>query len=359
VPRAGRRLIARLLALVVVVGAGAAGAWLYVVGFWAELPHAGRGEEVIVEVPRGTGPRRLARALAERGVVGDPWRFELLVRARRAAGRIRAGRYLLRDDLTPAQVLGRVARVGAGGALRVTLPEGKTLQQVADILEAQGIVPRSALLAAARDPVLLARLDIPGDSAEGWLFPDTYDLVPGTDAAEVLRRLRANFARRVEPLFAVEARRLDELGRAGVDRRGVIVLASLVEAEARRAEERPRVAAVFLNRLTRPGFSPRYLNTDPAVAYGCRVEPTSGCAGFDGDARRITRPMLRDPDNRYNTYRHPGLPPGPIDNPGLAALRAVLEPALTDDLYFVARGDGSHAFAATLPEHEANVARYR
>jgi len=356
--RAGR-LIRRLFWLALLFAAIAGGAYLYVVELWAELPNRGRGNEIVFEVPRGTGPRGLAKSLAARGVVSDALRFELYTRFRRATPRIRAGRYLLRDDLAPVQVLARIARVGAGGALRVTIPEGKNIFQIGQLLAAEGIARAPDFLRAARDPALLGSLRIHADSAEGFLFPDTYDLAPGTRAEDVVRRLHTNFESKAAPLFATHAARMTELAAIGVDTRGVMTLASLVEAEARMPSERPRVAAVFLNRLTRPDFSPRYLNTDPAVAYGCLRDATQACAGYSGDARTITRAMLQDPDNPYNTYKRPGLPPGPVCNPGLDAIRAVLEPAAGDELYFVAKGDGSHAFARTLAEHTANVRRYR
>lgn len=347
-----------------IVGLAVAGAIGYglLVHLWAELPHAGSGREVVVDVPRGTGPGALSRMLASRGVVSNAWIFELYVRVRRASPRIRAGRYLLADDLSPAQVLARIARVGSGGALRVTIREGLDLFQIGELLEKEGIVRSAELLATARDPLLLAELRIAGDSAEGYLFPDTYDLLPGSNAASVVRRLKSNFDRRVAPVMATEAARVAALSeRAKLDERGVIVVASLVEAEARLPAERPRVAAVYLNRLSVPGFHPRYLNADPAVAYGCRVSPAvaPSCAGATGSAGDITRAMLNDAKNPYNTYRHTGPPPGPVCNPGLDAIRAVLSPSPGQELYFVARGDGSHAFARTLDEHSANVFRYR
>jgi UPF0755 protein len=348
------RLIRRLAWLAVLGAVAAGGVYLYVVEWWAELPNRGRGDEVVVDVPLGTGPRSLARILAAQGVVSDSTLFELYTRIRRATPRIRAGRYLVRDDLSPTQVLARVARVGAGGALRVTIPEGKNLFQIGEILEAEGITTADAFVRAAREPALLGNLRIQGDSAEGVLFPDTYDLVPGTSPSEVVRRLHVNFQRKAAPLFALHSARITELAGIGVDVRGVVTLASLVEAEARLPVERPRVAAVFLNRLARDDFQPRYLNTDPAVVYGCRVSPTRAC-----NADAITKAMLQDADNPYNTYRRAGLPPGPICNPGLASIEAVLLPADGDELYFVARGDGSHAFASTLAEHNENVRRYR
>ena len=137
----------------------------------------------------------------------------------------------------------------------------------------------------------------------------------------------------------------------------MITLASIVEAEAAVAAELPVIAGVFLNRLRDPEFRPKRLQADPTVSYGCRLQPSlPSCAGFDG--RRITRAMLAGADNPYNTYRHEGLPPGPVGNPGLAAVEAVLAPAEHDYLYFVARGGGRHAFSATLEEHNRAVERY-
>ncbi|MBI2895047.1 MAG: endolytic transglycosylase MltG [Deltaproteobacteria bacterium] len=356
--RRSRALIWLALALV----AGCAVGYGGLVHLWGELPRAGSGREIAIDVPRGTGPHALSRLLASHGVVDSAWLFELYVRVRRASPRIRAGRYLLGDDLSPSQVLGRIARVGAGGALRVTIPEGMNLFRIAELLQREGVVAAPAFLEAARDPLLLAELRVSGESAEGYLFPDTYDLLPGSRAESVVRRLKSNFDRRVAPVFATEAARVAALGQiARLDERGVVVIASLVEAETRLPAERPRVAAVFLNRLSAAGFVPRYLSSDPAVAYGCQVAPSlaPSCARATGRPGDITRAMLDDRKNLYNTYRHAGPPPGPVCNPGLEAIRAVLHPAETEDLYFVARGDGSHAFARTLPEHNQNVRRYR
>jgi UPF0755 protein len=360
--RRARSLIRRLIGLAVLALVALSAAYGYVVYFWAELPHAGLGTEVVVFVPRGAGPRRLAQLLATERVVSRAWLFEVFLRVRRASSRIRAGRFLLRDDLSPAQILERIARVGSGGALRVTIPEGRNIFQIAALLETEGIVSGQAFLTAARDPDLLRELHVAGETVEGYLFPDTYDLLPGARGHEVVRRLKVNFDRRVAPVFAAQAARVAALGAsARLDERGVLVVASLVEAEAQRADERPRVAAVFLNRLSLPGFHPRYLNSDPSVAYGCRLSPAEGpsCARYSGEPGAITRSMLEDAANRYNTYRLAGLPPGPICNPGLEAIRSVLYPARSQDLYFMARGDGSHAFATNLPEHNANVQRYR
>jgi UPF0755 protein len=162
-------------------------------------------------------------------------------------------------------------------------------------------------------------------------------------------------------LFSDHAAALAALTRElGLDAHDVVTLASIVEKEAGVAEERPIIAGVFLNRLKDPKFTPRRLQADPTVIYGCRAQPSlPSCNAFDPKRPKISRAMLADGDNRYNTYRIEGLPPGPISNPGRAALAAVLDATRHDYLYFVAKGGGRHAFSATLDAHNAAVQRGR
>ncbi len=243
---------------------------------------------------------------------------------------------------------------------RVVVPEGWTSVHVGRRLAELGICPEGAFLAASRDPELLAEFGIAGPSVEGYLFPATYDLEPGTDPDEVLRVLVREGRRRLSALFerheAGFTRLHDELGWGTGE---VLTLASIVEKEAIADEERPIIARVYLNRLTDPEFRPvRRLQADPTAGYGCLVAPglAPSCAGYTG---RITPAMLRDAKNPYNTYRHPGLPPGPIANPGAASIIAVLEPADVDYLYFVASGGGRHVFSRTYAEHKAAIQRLR
>jgi UPF0755 protein len=176
-------------------------------------------------------------------------------------------------------------------------------------------------------------------------------------ASQVVRKLADNSQRRLQRLFADEASALATLERdLHFGAREVLILASIVEKEAHVQSEQPVIAGVFLNRLRDPNFRPKRLQADPTVAYGCIQQPElESCQGFDG--KRVTRVMTADPLNVYNTYRIEGLPPGPIANPGLAALRAVLHPAEHGYFYFVARGDGRHAFSATLTDHNQAVQR--
>lgn len=256
---------------------------------------------------------------------------------------------------TGRAVLRRVAGIFGSEAPHLTIPEGFTRFDVADRLDARGICGRDEFLAATTDAALLASLELPAGSAEGYLFPDTYDFDPGSAPTEVVRRMVDTFRARTSALFAEHAGALASEQRTARD---ALVLASVVEKEAVVAEEQPVIAGVFWNRLRRSEFTPHRLQADPTVAYGCRVarDAAPSCARFDG--HRITRSMTNDALNPYNTYRNDGLPPGPISNPGLGAIRAALAPDAHDYFYFVARGGHRHTFSRTLAEHDAAVDAY-
>jgi UPF0755 protein len=358
--RSGRRTVGRALifALAALVAlALAAVGWLGIVYPRGEGP--GRGRPVSVTVERGMSIDTLAHRLHDAGAIEDPMLFAMYARMVGADHHLREGETLLSDDMTPRDVLSRVA-IGVGAAtVRVTIPEGFDRFGVAARLARWGVCSEEDFLAASTDPELLRSLDIPGDSAEGYLFPDTYQLPTDLGGAEAVRRLVAQHERRTAPIYEERARALADLERTlGWSEHQTLILASIIEKEAAVEEERATIARVFLNRLRLPGFSPRRLQADPTVSYGCRAfrDAAPSCAGFD---RTITRAMLGDRANPYNTYRHEGLPPGPICNPGVASIRAVLADQTHEYLYFVARGHGRHTFSATLEEHNAAVARLR
>lgn len=333
------------------------GAALAYVGVYLVTPNEGRRAAVRVAMPASRSPDAIADALYRAGVVRRPWLFAWLLALTGTAERVPRGVVPLRGDLTPRAVLRALA--SGAGLLRVTVPEGSSRFETARRLVDAGVLASAEeFVARTQDPALLARYGVRGDSLEGYLFPDTYDFPTGATVDEVIDRMVRTFRRR---LGEVRARHPDAGAgrRTWLDERSLVILASLVEKETGAAEDRPRVAAVFWNRLELPGFEPRLLQSDPTIVYGCRVEHPPSCPNAPLIGRiPITRAMLEDSENRYNTYRHVGLPPGPICSPGARALEAVLAPAPTRDLYFVARGDGRSAFAATLAEHEANVQRY-
>jgi UPF0755 protein len=323
---------------------------------WATLPGPGSGTLVQVDWRGPCGPAEAARVLSERGLVGRPRLLALYLWLVGDCRRFEAGPHLLNDALAPRELVQRLARAPGRGEVSVTLPEGYTHLQTAERLEHNEICPKGAFVRAARAPELLRQLGIPGETAEGYLFPATYRLQPNTPAEQVIPLLVAQTRLRLRKLEQRHPGALTRLGhRFGWTEHEVLTLASIVEKEARHDDERPRVASVYFNRLTDPQFTPaRRLQADPTAAYGCLIAPEKApsCARFSG---RVTPEMLRDPKNRYNTYKHEGLPPGPIANPGEPSLEAVLAPAKTEYLFFVAKRDGRHTFSRTFQEHRRAV----
>lgn len=288
-----------------------------------------------VTIAPGSDLRRIAAALHEAGLVDRPRLFVWAARLKGLERSLRAGEYRLeRGQSLPA--LTAALLEGRGRTVAVTIPEGWRLEQIADRLASAGVVGREAFLAAARDRALLAELGIPGPSAEGFLFPETYPFPAPAEPAEALRIMHRQF-RRVWGEVAAEA------GAAPPDLLATVTLASIVERETSAAGELPVVAAVYLNRL-RLGMP---LQADPTVIYGIEE--------FDGNLRRSDLAAATP----WNTYVNRGLPPGPIACPGRASLRAVLHPAPVDYLFFVSRNDGTHVFSRTLADHNRAVQRFQ
>ncbi len=212
-----------------------------------------------------------------------------------------------------------------------------------------------AFLDATVDPALMTELRVEGDSMEGFLFPSTYELAADSEGAEVVRRMKGEFDRRWIGLEQKNESGVLDLSKEPTKfgPREIVTLASMVEKEAAVDEERPIIASVFLNRLRDPDFHPRLLQCDPTAGYGCLVQPDlASCSGYAG---KITPGVNGDPDNRYSTYKHEGLPPGPISNPGAKSINAVMSPAMTRYFYFVAQGNGHHTFSETYVAHAAAV----
>ena len=297
--------------------------WLYVRGEF-DKPGPARSERPVV-LPQGLGAWDIADRLADAGVIGDPTLFVVGLWLEDRQHALKAGEYAFEALVTPRGVMEKLV-AGDTVVRRLTVAEGMTSAEIV------------AALAAA--PGLMGEIAEP--PAEGSLLPETYHYALGDSRAAVIERMKRGMAGLVEELWQGRDPTI------GLDTaREAVVLASVVEKETARAEERPLIAGVFLNRL-RTGMR---LQSDPTVIYAL-----TGGAGPLG--RPLTRTDLKV-DSPYNTYRRGGLPPGPIANPGRAALAAVLHPAETSALYFVADGSGGHAFAETLDEHNRNVARWR
>lgn len=297
------------------------------------------GAEQFVEIPEGAGPTSIGRRLADAGVIRDRlgFRFEIL---RSGLGRrLQAGEYRFDRPMTVREVVDKIAR-GDVYLVPITFREGLTMREMAQLFESKGLGSAKDFTTQASDSQLIRNLDPAAKDLEGYLFPDTYAMTRNTTAAQLVPRMVDGFEKALAPetLSAAEAR--------GLTLRELVTLASIVEKETGKPEERPLVAAVYSNRL-KIGMA---LQCDPTVIYA--LERANRYNG------NLTRENMQI-DSPYNTYRYPGLPPGPIANPGRASLEAAARPADVPYLYFVARGDGSHAFAATLEEHNRNVDEYQ
>jgi UPF0755 protein len=312
----------------------------YLAWYWETrrpVRQVGAPAQLLVVAPGSSG-ETVGRQLHELGLVRHPALFRALILWRGASGRIRAGEYSLDGPLSLDDIVGLLSR---GEVVRrdVTFPEGKTITEMARLAATQGIAPE-AFETAARDVSLVRDLDPEATDLEGYLFPDTYDVSRRPDAAADL------VSRMVQRFRAVITPEVAGLAERGLTVREVVTLASLVELETAQGHERPRIAAVFLNRLQKGML----LQTDPTVIFALRKAGT-----YDGNIRKADLAI----DSPYNTYRYAGLPPGPSASAGREAIQAVLHPAPTDEIYFVSRNDGTHHFSRTLAEHERAVDQYQ
>jgi UPF0755 protein len=318
----------------------------------------GTGRDVDLELPSGANAEEIAARLEAAGLVRRPQLFALYLRATRSTSQIRPGHHLLSDDLSPRGLLRRMQRVQTFEKARVVIPEGYTRFDIARRLQVARVCAARAFLDATADQALLAELRIGGSSAEGYLFPATYDFPLDSEPSQVISRMVAEFRKRYDRLTRDNAMGTEALRqRMSWGQAEIVTLASIIEKEAAVDEERPLIASVFLNRLNDPSFNPKRLQSDPTSAYGCLAMPEriGSCRTYSG---RVTPEMNADETNPYTTYRHEGLPPGPIANPGEKSLQAVLVPAETRHLYFVARGGGHHTFSDTYAQHNEAIRKH-
>ncbi len=332
-------MLATLLLIALI--AGSAAAWM-----WYGMTHPYQGfskEGIFVDVPHGTSSRYVANILLKNGVVRSALAFEIYAR-RHPKRTLEAGEYFFDHALTGREVFWKLAN-GQVYQQPFTVREGETMFDIARELEAGKFMPAGDFLFAAGDPALIRYFAPGARTLEGFLFPATYELPRHPAAseltAEMVRKFKEEWRRNAGPGTGGPVVEGDP---GAVNR--IVTLASLVERETPKPEERPLVASVFENRL-RKGMR---LQCDPTVIYGMER-----LGKYEGT---LTGKDLSF-DSLYNTYEHGGLPPGPIGNPGEASLRAALQPARTDYLYFVANTQGGHFFSATLAEHNKNVVKYR
>ncbi len=292
--------------------------------------------------------------LAQQGVLESPFLTRLYAQWLTPFAHFEPRAHLLAPGISARQLVQHLAELGGRPTAMVTFPEGFTHAPMAQRLEDAGICSAPGFREAVFDGALLGELGLPGPSAEGFLFPARYEFALDSDPRDVVRRLVKEANGRYATLVKNEPASPD-LAKLGWGQFEVFTLASVVEKETSVESEAPRVARVFLNRLLFPEAETKgRLQSDPTAGYGCLIDSSRApsCLKYK---KQILPEMLADAKNPYNTYRHPGLPPGPIANPGERSLRAVLWPESGNDFYFVADGKGTHTFSATYEEHRRAV----
>jgi UPF0755 protein len=306
---------------------------------WADSPlrsEADHPPAKVVVIPAGWALQQVATLLEQEQLIKSRWGLVWRARLEAVERKIQPGEYELHAAMSPAEILSKLV-AGRVVLHSVTIPEGYTIAQIAEVLADRNITDREEFLRLTRDQSFIRTLNISAETLEGYLFPDTYRFARHTAAKDVIQTM----VERLEQVFSAEWRgRAQELG---MTRHQVLTLASVIEKETGSAEERPQISSVFHNRLKKniP------LQSDPTVIYGL--------PHFDGNLRKKD---LSHP-SPYNTYRWIGLPPGPIASPGAESIRAALYPAATPHLYFVSKNDGTHYFSTTLAQHNRAVEQYQ
>ncbi|MDR2945777.1 MAG: endolytic transglycosylase MltG [Candidatus Adiutrix sp.] len=342
--RTGPSLIGRLIGLVGVVAVLA-----LVAGFLGALKYSNlflapetESREVVVTIPEGAGPARIGEALEEAGVIRSAKAFVWTIRVKNRLKKnkpvvLKAGEMALDPSKPVWDTIDLIAK-GNYKVYPFTVPEGRNMYEIAGLIEAAGLGRGPDFLALCRDKGFIESLGLKADTLEGYLFPETYSFPKGTPLTTVVKTMTDTF-------FKVWAKYAEEAKSKGWSRQTVVTLASIVEKETGAPKERPVIAGVFWNRLEQ-GMK---LQTDPTIVYGLLPDNYSG---------NITRKDIENP-HPYNTYHIPGLPPGPIANPGEAAIQAVIRPEVVPYLYFVSKNDGTHQFSRTLAEHNKAVNQFQ
>lgn len=306
-------------------------------GFWKlNQPIGGPIQPHLIDIPPGTPLIEVSHILRENHFIRSEWFFTLLGRVQRVDRKIIPGEYELHAGMPPTVLLKKLVK-GEVYQHALRIPEGYNVVQIADILAQKNLARKQDILRLNGDPAFIRSLHVQAPTLEGYLFPDTYQFSRYTPPESIMRTFVNRFHEMVTPELK------DRASIMGMSLQEVLTLASVVEKETGLAAERPLVSGVFHNRLQR-GIP---LQSDPTVIYALE--------SFDGNIRKADLSV----NSPYNTYKVRGLPPGPIANPGLAAIHAALYPTQTDFVYFVARNDGSHQFSVTLNEHNKAVNQYQ
>ena len=348
---------------------------------YADDPHGGTGKEVEVEIAKGMSFPTVAKLLADKKLIDRPTWFRLYAMWEGETTNVKTGKYMIKDNLPPKKVLEIIIAGVKEITITVKLPEGKNMLEYFELIAkacptgqkepCPHIASAKDLEAVGRDKEFLQAHAITGDTVDGYLFPDTYQFRVGERPRAVIEKLITRHQEVWQELLAKRGKETAKLkDKLRWTDRDILTMASIVEKEAVEPAERPCIAQVFINRLTKESFKPHRLETDPTIRYGCLVplQKSAACIAWNEPCKkegkppgcdRLHRAQLDDKDNPYNTYQHEGLPPGPIANPGRASIDATLAPNGCDYLFFVAKNEREHVFAKTLEEHKKNVDKYQ
>ena len=335
-----KTIIVILVSLALLAGIVIGVLWIMIQSY-ESTSQPGSGKTIAVLIPKGAGPLKTAQVLEEHRVISDATSFYRYVRYyRRSAGKLKAGELAFKDNLTPGQVL-KVLINGTPITHKITIPEGLRIDEVAMLFEAADLANAKEFEKKAWDPVFAKSLGLSGTSLEGFLHPETYHFRKQTPVEKIIENMVQSYRQVYTDEWQKQAKEMN------LSELEVVTLASIIEKETGAAHERPLIGGVFHNRL-RQNWR---MDTDPTVIYAVLLSRGS----FNGN---LTLEDLKI-DHPYNTYRHKGLPPGPICNPGTEAIRAALYPKKTKHMFFVSKNDGTHHFCPTLKCHYRAVARYQ
>ena len=304
---------------------------------YATTPASASQDGQVVEIKPGMTLKQVAHLLADKELLSEPSTFMLYTYLQGEQNHIQAGEYRFSPSMPPRDILEALTN-GTAVLYTVTIPEGYRITDIAGLLEAKGLVDKPAFIEATRNRELLESLHIPSGSLEGYLYPETYKFSKAGGARRIVQTLLDTFKERV-----LQPERVQQAEAMQFTFHEIITLASLIEKETGLGKERKLISSVFHNRLAKN----MRLQTDPTVIYAM--------VNFDGNIRKKDLSI----DSPYNTYKHFGLPPGPIASPGLESIQAALDPEESDFLYFVSRKDGSHQFSTNYKDHVRAVQKYQ
>lgn len=300
-------------------------------------PLSPEASQVVIELKKGGSLNNISSLLRQKGLIKDPHAFKLLAIIKGVVSNLKAGEYRLSPAMTQVEILNKITR-GLVIQHSITIPEGYNIYEIGDLLQKNNITKRDTFIARVFDPEIINKLGFNTHSLEGYLFPETYFFEKNVSDYDILKKMVTIFKKKImthEIMATVKKSKLSF--------HEIVTLASVIEKETGKEEERPLISAVFHNRLRKK----MRLQSDPTVIYAIR--------NFDGNLRKKDLQI----DSPYNTYRYAGLPPGPIANPGLSSIKTALHPAKVGYLYFVSKKNGEHKFSSTLKEHNRAVFKYQ